>query len=111
MAQPQNESALALINLTLSAVTDSREMAKEQKIDREQIEVTLRFAEIYLSALVQKLDQIDQLCASSVRDNTTPEELYHRVRDVLYAARVETAAPRGQKELDHDSEEESEEGA
>jgi hypothetical protein len=117
VTQPQNESTLALINLTLAAVSDARELLEHvRNRDRESrsqpsdargdIELCLRFAEIYLSALVQKLDRIETICTDAVRDDSTVEELYHRVQDVLHATRVHTAAPTGQKESTDGSKEE-----
>jgi hypothetical protein len=116
VGQPQNESALALVNHTLSSVYDARGLLDDVR-DREtgprtedarhQIEVTLRFAEIYLSALGQKLNAVEQICADGVRDSISAEEIYHCVRDVLHAARVITAAPSEQKESTDGNQEEN----
>jgi hypothetical protein len=66
----------------------------------------MRAAVSYVSALAQKLDVIQDICFHAIKQEQSPEEIYHRVADVLNVARV---APSGQEGSDDDSKEEGEE--
>jgi hypothetical protein len=96
MGQSPNASALALVNVLFSTIRRIQEHVGALPATGYSVlvESDLRFAEMHLSALVQRLDRIETICTDAVRDDATAEEIYHRVADVLHAARV---APSGQK--------------
>lgn len=96
MSQPHNESTRKLLMMIDQAIEDSIEHLDHVRNaagslgHREQLYVTLQFAQLYATAIRQHLDQIENTSALAVRDNSTIEELHHRISDLLNQPRTRT---------------------